>query len=214
MKISMDFKLFNWFRIKISFLLIVICFGGFSADVDTSKAGQSCLNTYTDQVSFRRIQSYRSFVLSASGTADFRYDEKIAVTYRKPFKYSVSYTDTVTIAISKGEKTFTSCGFKDAVVCDPFQALMVNCAVQKQDVQYIGAFDSVRIYEGNLYNKKCRFSIDRTSQQIQEITYLNGSGVVFERILFYYKKDKTVPSSVVVFKSTGGELVRDSLAFF
>jgi hypothetical protein len=165
-------------------------------------------------VSFQRIQSYRSFVLSASGIAGFSRNEEIVVTYRRPFKYSVSYTDTATISTSKGEKAYKSCGFKDAEVCDPFQALMVNSSVSKQYVRYVGAFDSVRIYEGNMYNKKCRFSIDRKAQLIREITYVNDSGAVYERMLFYYKKDHAVPSSVVVFKSTGGEMVRDSLAFF
>jgi hypothetical protein len=206
--------LLHLFWIKTSLLSLIFCCGVFSEEVDTSRVGQQCPNTYPDKVSFRRIQSYHSFVLNASGIADFNSNQQIVVVYRRPFKYSVCYTDTATIALGKDGKAYTSRGFKDAEVSDPFQALMVNCSVSKQDARYIGAFDSVRIYEGNLYNKKCRFSIDRTTQLIQEITYVNGTGAVYERMLFYYKKDQAVPSSVVIFKSTGGDLVRDSLAFF
>jgi hypothetical protein len=104
-------------------------------------------------------------------------------------------------------------GFRDALECDPFQAFVILYSVPKQDLRYIGAFDSVRIYECVVYGKKCKFSIDRIDQHIRELNYVNVTGAVYERILFYYKKDQITPLSVVVLKSTGGEIVRDSVWF-
>lgn len=207
-------KILHLFLIKIYLLLLIFNYGIFSQVFDTSEVVQQCLNAYPYKVSFRRIQSYRSFVLSASGRADFDRKGKIVVTYNRPFKYSVNYSDSATISISKDTKTYTNNGFRDAVECDPFQALMILCSAQKQDLRYIGAFDSIRIYEGILYGKKCRLSIDRRALLIRDISYVNASGAVYERMIFYYKKVQSMPSSVVVLKSTGGELVRDSLDLF
>jgi len=204
-------KMIHLFQIKIYLLLLIFCFGENFANVDTLKIIQQCVDTNPYKLTFRRIQTYRSVVLEASGKADFDRNEKIVVTYNRPFKNTVSYSDSATVTISKDTKTYTNNGFRDAVVCDPFQALMILCSVPKQKVHYIGAFDSVRIYEGVLYGIKCRFTIDRIAQQVQEITYVNASGAVYERMLFYYKKGHPFPASVVVLKSTGGELVRDSL---
>lgn len=213
-KTNMYTKIIHLIRIKIYLLLLIFCCGAFSENVDTSKVMQPSLNAYPEKVAFRRIQSYRSFILSASGIADFNSNKEVVVTYRRPFKYSVSYSDTATIALSKDRKVHTDCGFKDVVVSDPFQALMILCTAARQSTQYMGAFDSVWIYEGDLCRKKCRFSIDRTTQLVQEIALLNVSGAVYEQMHFYYKKDLRMPSSIVVFKSTGGELVKDSLVLF
>jgi hypothetical protein len=212
-KISIFTKIVLQFQIKIYLLFLILCCGAFSANIDTSKNVQQCLNTYLNKVSFRRIQTYRSVVLEASGRADYDRNEKIVVTYNRPFKQTVSYSDTATITISKDKKTYTNSGFRDAVECDPFQALMIVCSARTQNLQYIGAFDSIWIYDGDFYGKKCRFSIDRISQLVRDIAYVNASGAVYERMLFYYKKDYPMPSSVVVLKSTGGELVRDSVRF-
>lgn len=202
------------FQIKTYLLLLIFCCGVFSDDVDILMIIQPSLNASPFKMSFRRIQSYRSIVLSASGRADFDSNETIVVTYHRPIKYSVSYSDTATIAISKDAKKYANSGFRDAVEYDPFQALMMLCFAQKQNVRYIGAFDSIWIYEVELYNKKCRFSINRTAQLVREIACVNASGAVYERMLFYYKKDPRMPSSAVVLRSKGGELVRDSLILF
>lgn len=209
----MHTKIVHRFPIKIYLLLLIFCCGAFSSIVDTLRVFQQCVDSYPYKVSFWRIQTYRSIALNASGRAEFDCNQKIFVSYNRPFKYSVRYSDSATVTISKDARTYTNSGFIDSEVCDPFQALMILCSAPKQSFRYIGAFDSVRIYEGRVYGNRCRFTIDRITQRVYELSYVNVSGAVYERILFYYPKGRLTPSSVVVFKSTGGELVRDSVGF-
>ncbi len=210
----MHIKIVHQFQIKSYLLLLIFCYAAISSNVDTLKNVQQCLDIYQNKVPFRRIQTYRSVVLNASGRADFDSNEKVVVTYNRPFKHIVSYSDSFTIIESKDTKTYTNCGLRDVSVCDPFQALMLLCSALKLDIRYIGAFDSTWLYEGDIYRKKCRVSIDRVTQEVREILLVNVLGNVYERMLYYYKKDSRQPSSVVVLKSKGGKLVRDSLSLF
>ncbi|HEX2957416.1 MAG TPA: hypothetical protein VHO70_11320 [Chitinispirillaceae bacterium] len=203
------------FPIKIHVLILIVWCSAFSENPDTVTVMQPCLNTASPcKVSFRRIQSYRTFVLRASGVVEFDSNEKVTVTYSRPFKYLVCYSDTATVASKKDKKEHKNYGLRDAEEYDPFQALMIVSSVRKQDLIYIGAFDSVWIYDAAIFRKKSRVSIDRTARLIKEIAFVHNSRAAYERLLFYYKKGHNTPSSVVVLKSTGGELVRDSLTLF
>jgi hypothetical protein len=207
-------KIVPLFQLKIYVLILITCYGcSFSAPVDSS---HSVVQVRTDlkypfQVPFRRIQTYRSFSLFASGTAKFSSDSTIAVTYSKPIKNSVTYYDTVTITADKKNGYYKNSGYKNAPECDPFHILMMYCYSRLQNIVCKGSFDSIQVYAGSTGKRKYLLSLDRTTRLWRELSFVNSNGTVYERTRFYYKNESMPPSSVVVETVTGGKIVKDSL---
>lgn len=207
-------KIVPLFKLKIHCLVLITCCGvATSAPSDSSHSfvdGRADLK-YPLQVSFKRIQTYRSFPLAVSGVANFSNDSTISIAYSKPLKYSVTYSDSATITTDKKKGHFRNRGYRDVVECDPFHLLMIYCYGQLQDIVCKGSFDSVMVYSASAGKRKYLLSLDRDSRRWREIAFVTSSGTVYERARFHYKNESVLPLSVVVETVTGKEIVRDSL---
>jgi hypothetical protein len=195
--------------------MILICSSSFSNTVDSIKTGHSHTGPNTSfEASFKRIQSYRSFVLTASGVAKFSNDSIATIHYSKPFKYTVTYSDSAALTVDKNNRRFKNKGFSNTYESEPFLAMMMYCFDRRCSLEYKGTFDSLIVYQGRTSTRKYLLSVRHDSSLWRELSFLNAKEGIYEHVRFYYKKETSLPSAIAVEKMVGKDIVKDSLVLF